>query len=77
MLAGSAALLLSHFPALTVERLEGYLELSAIDLGPPGVDEFFGNGLANAHIALKVAAIEAIFMDGFESGDVSAWSATE
>jgi hypothetical protein len=77
MLAGSAALLLSHFPALTVERLEGYLELSAIDLGPHGVDEFFGNGLANAHIALKVAAIEAIFMDGFESGDVSAWSATE
>jgi subtilisin family serine protease len=77
MLAGAAALLLSQFPSLTVDRLEGYLELSAVDLGLPGVDEFFGKGLANAHIALKVAAIEAIFIDGFESGDVSSWSATE
>lgn len=77
MVAGAAALLLSVFPTLTVAEVEGYLQLSSVDLGAPGKDELFGSGLVNAHIALKVAAIEAIFMDGFESGNTSMWTSTE
>jgi subtilisin family serine protease len=77
MVAGAAALLLSAFPSVTVDALEGYLQISAVDLGAPGKDDFFGSGLVNAHIALKVAAIEAIFIDGFESGGTSNWSSTE
>jgi hypothetical protein len=64
-------------PHLTVDQLEGYFRISAVDLGTPGKDDFFGSGLANAHIALKVAAIEAIYIDGFESGDTSMWTSTE
>ena len=73
----SASDALSAFPTLTVDQLEGYFRISAVDLGTPGKDDFFGSGLANAHIALKVAAIEAIYIDGFESGDTSMWTSTE
>lgn len=46
------------------------------DLGQPGRDDFFGHGLINAALAVKQTS-EAIFRDGFESGDASRWSSTE
>lgn len=73
MIAGVAALLLSHAPALSPAAVEEILRQSALDLGSPGWDQFFGHGLAKARAALDLL----IFADGLESGDTSAWSLTE
>ncbi|MGA2404754.1 MAG: S8 family serine peptidase [Syntrophobacteraceae bacterium] len=43
--AGAIALLLSAFPASKVADLESTLEKSALDLGTPGADNTYGNGL--------------------------------
>lgn len=49
--AGSMALLLSGEPALTVEQLEAFLIGSGLDLGDPGQDNDYGNGLLNTAAA--------------------------
>jgi subtilisin family serine protease len=73
MVAGVAALLLSHAPALSPGAVEKILAQSALDLGTAGWDYLYGHGLVRAREALELL----IFADGFESGDTSTWSATE
>lgn len=51
--AGLAALLLSLNPALSPDQVEQILESTAGDLGTPGFDAVFGNGLVNAFAAVK------------------------
>ncbi|MEA2115914.1 MAG: S8 family serine peptidase [Thermodesulfobacteriota bacterium] len=46
--AGSMALLLSADPTLTVRQLESALTGAAVDLGDPGPDNDYGNGLLDA-----------------------------
>jgi subtilisin family serine protease len=50
--AGTAALLLSLQPALTVELLRQTLRISARDLSPPGRDDTYGSGRISASNAL-------------------------
>ena len=54
--AGLAALMLDVNPALTVPEIETILTTTTIDLGAPGRDDIFGNGLIQADRALAAAA---------------------
>jgi serine protease len=50
--AGVAALMLALDPGLTPGEIESILESTAVDLGNPGFDNMFGNGLIQADLAL-------------------------
>lgn len=67
--AGGAALLLQQSAGMTVDQLEAVLLGGATDMGPPGPDNRYGFGLMNLDAG-------PIFADGFESGDMTAWSST-
>ena len=54
--AGLAALMLDVNPALTVPEIETILITTTVDLGAPGRDDIFGNGLIQADRALAAAA---------------------
>ncbi|MCK4311716.1 MAG: S8 family serine peptidase [Candidatus Cloacimonetes bacterium] len=51
-IAGIIALLLSVEPGLNYEQVRGRLISSAIDLGEPGFDNVYGNGLVDAYSLL-------------------------
>ena len=51
--AGTAALLLSYNPNLTVDQVEQILKETARDLGAPGKDDYFGYGRIDAFAALQ------------------------
>jgi subtilisin family serine protease len=53
--AGVAALMLAVNPTLTPDQLETILASTAEDLGAPGRDDVFGNGLVNAQAAVLAA----------------------
>ncbi len=55
LVAGVAALCLAVNPALTAEALVALLEQTADDLGPPGIDSYFGWGRVNAYRAVLAA----------------------
>ncbi|BEL12333.1 hypothetical protein Q0Z83_105240 [Actinoplanes sichuanensis] len=54
--AGLAALLKSYQKSLTPDQIEATLEKSAVDLGPVGFDNDFGNGRVDALAALNALA---------------------
>ncbi|MCI0514599.1 S8 family serine peptidase, partial [candidate division KSB1 bacterium] len=51
--AGVAALVLSHRPALSNQEVRSCLQISAVDLGVPGWDAFYGAGRLDAFRALQ------------------------
>jgi subtilisin family serine protease len=51
--AGVAALILSVDPSLTAPQVESILQQTARDLGTPGFDIQFGNGMVNAFAAVS------------------------
>jgi hypothetical protein len=53
--AGIAALILSEQPSMSVWQVREIIERSAQDLGPPGKDNEFGHGLADAYAAVLLA----------------------
>ncbi len=53
--AGVASLMLAVNPALTPDQIETILKNTATDLGTPGRDNFYGNGLIHAERALLAA----------------------
>lgn len=53
--AGLAGLILAVAPTLTPAQVESILVTTATDLGASGKDNFYGNGLVNAELALQVA----------------------
>jgi subtilisin family serine protease len=53
--AGIAALILSEHPSMSVWRVREIIERTAHDLGPPGKDNMFGYGLADAFEAVLLA----------------------
>jgi len=53
--SGVAALLIGSGLATTPEQVRRALESSAVDLGPPGPDPFYGAGLVQARSALTAA----------------------
>jgi subtilisin family serine protease len=76
--AGTVALMLSLNPELIgdVEQIRRHLDLSAVDAsdptcgGEPWRNNVWGEGRLDAFAAASLALV-----DGFESGDTSAWSA--
>ncbi|MBM3267603.1 MAG: S8 family serine peptidase [Candidatus Sericytochromatia bacterium] len=52
--AGVAALIRSQFPGLDRAAVRQRIESSARDLGNPGYDDVFGNGLVDAAAALRI-----------------------
>ncbi len=53
--AGTAALVKAANPNLTNAEIREILETTAEDLGDPGWDQYFGNGLVNAYAAVQAA----------------------
>jgi hypothetical protein len=53
--AGLAALIWSVDPNLTNNEVEGIIKSTAVDLGDPGKDDYFGYGRVDAHAAVMVA----------------------
>jgi len=53
--AGLAALIMSINPALTPDEIQGIIQASAVDLGTPGKDPYYGYGRINAEAAIKLA----------------------
>ncbi len=51
--SGLAALIWSVNPTLTNDEVEGIIESTAVDLGEPGWDEYFGWGRIDANAAVK------------------------
>jgi len=52
-ISGAAAVVLSRWPSLTGRELADILFETATDLGAPGIDEVYGNGLLNLEAALQ------------------------
>ncbi len=52
--AGAMALLLGAFPDITIAELEFALDQSALDLGAPGPDNDYGNGLIDVFAAYNL-----------------------
>jgi subtilisin family serine protease len=61
--AGVAALIMSERPALTSAQVEGLMFSTAVDLGTPGRDPYFGYGRVNAQAAVQAAASYAAATD--------------
>ncbi|MDP2211187.1 MAG: S8 family serine peptidase [Candidatus Aquicultor sp.] len=57
VVSGLAALLLAINPALTPERVEGIIDVSADDLGAAGWDRYYGHGRINAGEAVQISTI--------------------
>ncbi len=66
--AGSMALLLSASPQATVAQLEGALVGSAQDLGAPGADNNYGNGLVDVVLANELLPCSPGAPDGDGDG---------
>lgn len=58
--SGAAALLIQMFPNLTMREVAEILILTATDLGAPGRDAIFGNGLINLEAAIQPLGATAI-----------------
>ena len=58
--AGLAALMLSVAPTLTPAEIETLLKSTAVDLGAPGRDDQYGNGLIDAYEAVYAAQNGAV-----------------
>lgn len=75
--AAIGALMLSLNSSLTPAQVRTIFEDTALDIEAPGPDRDSGFGLVMADAALQAAAaLDAIFTDGFESGNTSAWSSS-
>lgn len=66
IVAGVAGLILSQDSDLTPEQLVAALTASANDLGAPGRDELFGEGLVDAYAALTLLEIDGDDTFGFD-----------
>jgi len=68
--AGIAALFEDLFPSIPVNGAFDIFKSSALDIEAPGIDRDSGSGIIMGEQSLGTP----IFVDGFESGDVSAWT---
>ena len=67
--AGLAGLLFSQNPALTIAQVRWLMTSTAVDLGDPGRDDYFGYGRIDAFAALQAGAL-LVPPDGTASGTV-------
>jgi hypothetical protein len=57
--AGLAALIWSAYPSYTNAQVEDRIETTAVDLGAPGWDQYYGHGRIDAQAALCAPGLEA------------------
>ncbi len=57
--AGLAALVWSEYPGYTNDQVEGRIEMTAVDLGTLGWDQYYGHGRIDAHAALCASDLAA------------------
>jgi hypothetical protein len=74
--SGVAALLLSAMPGLTAQQVRDILVSTAVDLGSPGKDPFYGHGLVDAFLALTngqgfPSSLRAYLVDATTGGTVA------
>jgi serine protease AprX len=75
--AGVLALLLSAYPDLTASGQETAVLSTTVDLGSPGPDNDHGYGRVDVLAAYhRLSDHEILFADGFELGNLEAWSAS-
>jgi len=67
--AAIAALLLDKIPGLATAKVRTIFNTTALDIEAAGIDRDSGTGIVMAD-----GVVSAIFVDGFESGNVSDWS---
>ena len=60
---GVAALIWSHHPELKNTDIRQALEATALDLGDPGRDDYFGHGLINASAAVEYLNVSVYFIN--------------
>ncbi len=66
---GAAALLLRHYPSLNPEQVRQQLRMTAVDLGDPGFDDFYGHGRIDAAAVLNYAyPCSALILEPFDGG---------
>ncbi len=68
VVAGTAALIRSANPALSRSAVRDILRSTALDLGSPGWDQIFGDGLVQADAAVAAASIAPITGDATIAG---------
>ncbi|MBM7690730.1 cell wall-associated protease [Peribacillus deserti] len=71
VVAGAAALVWGAEPGLTNDQVAQRILTTAVDLGQPGEDSFYGYGLLNAKAALNVRKLEAPFVNQVSDQDTS------
>jgi hypothetical protein len=68
--AGISALFEDLFPSVSPDNFEDLFRSGALDIDDPGFDRNSGSGLMN----IEEPALNTIFSDGFESGNVTSWT---
>ncbi|HEY4266462.1 MAG TPA: S8 family peptidase, partial [Micropepsaceae bacterium] len=74
LVSGAAALIFQRWPNLTAHDVANILFASATDLGAPGVDNIYGNGLLNVAAALQPIGVSTTVV---ATGIAPAVSATD
>lgn len=74
--AAIAALMREAHPGLETSGARTIFALTALDIEAPGVDRDSGFGIVMADSTVEEALALPIFTDGFESGNVTAWSSS-
>ena len=69
--AGVCALILSKYPDLTPAEVKDILVSRCFDLGPPGRDDEYGNGLVNAYAIFDTIPPEVTITSPTHGSDVS------
>src|SRR5439155_11297163 len=71
--SGAVALLLSAQPTLSPADVLDRIEASAQDLGPPGVDPYYGAGLLDLDALLTIRPSDQILTEGATAGGFDEW----
>ena len=71
VVAGEAALILSHYPDLTADQVAEAIRNTADDLGVPGFDPYYGWGRVNAATALKMDTVGPLELAKWRVDDVA------
>jgi len=71
VVAGEAALILSHYPDLTADQVAEAIRNTADDLGVPGFDPYYGWGRVNAATALKMDTVGPVAVSKWRVDDTA------
>jgi len=70
-ISGAAAVIMSQWPSLTAREVADIMFKTATDLGAPGIDAVYGNGLLNLEAALQPVGEAKITVQGAPTQSVT------